>query len=84
MVKTKNKILNILNKEESIIREVASLLGPLNDLCKGTEYWLAHTKRLEVDKIWGLRRGNNERKVRTSPPSLSLPTDASLLGWGGL
>lgn len=56
MIKANCKIKEVLSKELAIIREVASLLGLLNDLCKGTEYGLVLTKRLEVDKIWGLRR----------------------------
>lgn len=38
------------------IRELALVLGLLNDVCKAVDYGLAHTKFLEIDKIAGLRR----------------------------
>ena len=54
---THDKIEKVLKKIESLeskpnpkIREVASMCGSLNDLCKGSEYGLAHVKSLEIQK----------------------------------
>ena len=46
--KVKDKISTLLNKEQPKIREVASLLGSLNDLCKAFEYGISHVKSLEI------------------------------------
>ena len=48
--KVSKKIDNLLKKQSIKIREVASLCGSLNDLCKGSEYGLAHVKSLEIQK----------------------------------
>ena len=40
----------MITKTNPKIREVASLIGTLNDLCKGSEYGHAHVKSLEIQK----------------------------------
>lgn len=54
--KVSDKINLIKRKESLSIREVASLAGLLNDVCKGIDYGLSHNKNLERDKIAALRR----------------------------
>ena len=53
--KIKGKIYSIRNKTEIKIREVASLLGSLNDVCKASEFGKAYVKFLEIDKIRALK-----------------------------
>lgn len=52
---TINKIEDMLTKNWVKIRGVASVLGILNDLCKGVEYGGNYVKNLERDKIAALR-----------------------------
>lgn len=54
--KVSEKISNLIKGVWVGIREVASVAGLLNDVCKAVDYGLAHTKFLEMDKITGLRR----------------------------
>ena len=48
--KSITKIDNLCKQRSLKIRDVASLCGSINDLCKGTEYGLAHVKSLEIQK----------------------------------
>ena len=43
-------IKNLQSKRNPKIREVASVIGTLNDLCKGSQYGHAHVKSLEIQK----------------------------------
>lgn len=54
--KVSDKITSVRSKDSLGIREVASLAGLLNDVCKGVDYGLSHNKNLEMDKISALRR----------------------------
>ena len=55
ITKVKGKIQNVLKNEKLKIREVAWVLGSLNDLCKASEYGLSHVKCLEIEKIKALK-----------------------------
>ena len=50
-----DRVNRILHKGQVIIRQTASLLGLLNDVCKGVDFGLNHVKFLEMDKIAALR-----------------------------
>lgn len=56
IAKLKIKIGGLLDLNRSSIREAASALGLMNDMCKGVDFGLAHVKSLEVDKIRSLKR----------------------------
>ena len=58
-VKVKEVIQNLLRKEKPKIRTVASVIGLLNDLCKGSDYGQNYTKSLEIQKIKYLRWSKN-------------------------
>lgn len=61
---TLQKIEKLLGKIEDLldpqsnpnIRSAASVLGLMNDMCKGVDYGLNHVKGLEADKIKSLKK----------------------------
>ena len=55
ITKVKGKISQVLKTKKIQIRQVASLLGSINDLCKASDYGVAYTKILEIEKIRSLR-----------------------------
>ena len=61
ITKVENKISQLLSKSKPKIREVASVLGSINDLCKASNYGLSHTKALEIDKIKALRSAGKKQ-----------------------
>ena len=54
VVKARERINNLLKQSSPKIREVASVIGFLNDLCKAKEYGMLYTKNLEREKICAL------------------------------
>ena len=54
--KVKKCVINLLSEHKPKIRTVASVLGFLNDVCKGCEYGPTYLKRLEILKIKALRK----------------------------
>ena len=79
ILKVKNKIMSVLDKSKSKIREVASVLGSLNDLCKASEYGLSHTKTLEIEKIKALKRAGAQQFEGSM--RISLQSREDLLWW---
>ena len=77
--KVKHKIVSLLDKNTVKIREVASVLGSLNDLCKASEYGLSHTKYLEIEKIKALKRVG--AKQFEGSMKISLCSKKDLLWW---
>ena len=68
-VKVKTVINNILSTGKPKIRAVASMLGLLNDVCKGCEYGQTYLKKLEISKIKALARAgrrNFEGRMKIS------------------
>ena len=69
--KVKQSIQKLLWLEKPKIRMVASVLGFLNDVCKGSEYGSAYTKNLEIQKIkflkWSTKKGF-DGKMKLSQP----------------
>ena len=59
--KAKGKIQRVLELTRVKIRELASLLGLLNDMCKGVDYGKSHLKNLEIDKIKALRKAGRKQ-----------------------
>ena len=57
--RVKSLIEKILGRTIFKIREIASVIGILNDLCKGSNYGIAHVKSLEIQKIIALRSAGN-------------------------
>ena len=55
-VKVKDAVTKLLYTKKPKIRTVASILGLLNDVCKGCEYGQAYLKNLEILKIKALRK----------------------------
>ena len=51
----KARIKNLKQQSRPKIREVASVLGLLNDVCKASEFGLGHVKTLEIQKIKALK-----------------------------
>lgn len=51
-----NKISDLISGKKVNIRAAASVLGLMNDMCKGVDYGLNHVKALERDKIKSLRK----------------------------
>ena len=99
----------LLKARKPTIKQVASVLGLTNDLCKGSDFGGTYNKRLEIEKIEALKRAGRlnfkarmklserarsdlkwwltnvrhcKRKIRVTPPSRTISTDASGLGWG--
>ena len=66
------KIQSFLGRKFFSIQEGASLIGLLNDLCKGTEYGLAYVKNIEMDKIQALRGSHGDWQGSMSFSSASL------------
>ena len=67
--KVQQKIADLLQPKKVKIRQVASVLGSLNDLCKASEYGLSYTKLLEIEKIRALKfagRKQFEGKMKIS------------------
>lgn len=60
------------------IREVAALIGTLNDLCKGIEYGPTFLRRIEMNKIRSLVKnfGNFDKQMYLNPESVK-----DLLWW---
>ena len=58
----------MLNDRHPKIRQVASLVGTMVDLCKGCEYGMKYYRALENDKIQALKKvnGNFEGRMRIS------------------
>ena len=52
--KIEGKISSVRQHKKVKIRQVASLLGSLNDVCKASEYGKAYVKLLEIEKIRAL------------------------------
>ena len=59
--KAKGKIQRVLELTRVKIRKLASLLGLLNDMCKGVDYGKSHLKNLEIDKIKALRKAGRKQ-----------------------
>ena len=61
--KAREKIRQVLEQTRIKTRELDSLLGLLNDMCKGVDYGKSHRKNLEIEKIEALRHAgkNNLR-----------------------
>lgn len=57
--KLMRKIDALLINTKTTIREAASVLGLMKDMCKGGDYGLAHVKFLEVDKSKSLKRSGS-------------------------
>ena len=48
--KISSMVTKAMSKDKHKIREIASLIGTLNDVCKGSEYGHAQVKSLEIQK----------------------------------
>lgn len=57
--KLQNKIHDLLDDKHVSIRQAASAVGLMNDMCKGIDYGLAHVKALERDKINSLKKAGS-------------------------
>lgn len=71
--KTLVRLSSLMWRKKVKIREVASTLGVLNDLCKAVDYGLNYVKWLEIDKIQALRTVGAiqfEGAMRISPRAL--------------
>lgn len=86
VLKIKEVVLPLLQGGSFKIRQVASVIGFLNDVCKAADFGLSHLKWLELDKIYGLRMAGEagfEGNMSISPKSVSelrwWETQASLL-----
>lgn len=79
ITKATGKINNLLQSNKLKIRDVASVLGLLNDMCKGVEYGPNYLKFLEIDKIEALK--NAGKKQFEGKMSISDRAKNELLWW---
>ena len=77
--KVKTKITHLLSQNRPKIREVASVLGLLNDICKASKYGLSHVKGLEIQKIKALKVSG--RKQFDAKMSISKGSKNDLQWW---
>ena len=77
--KVKERVNNLLKQRRPKIREVASVLGLLNDICKATKFGLAYVKNLEIQKIQALKVVG--KKQFEGKMSISKKSTADLKWW---